>query len=226
MLPASLSSEVLCPAISFTGTGTWAVKQWEASFWTNIEKRGNEAYLPFCLCFWHDSNKWIESARAALSPEKRRISPEWQELKTRVSDSAVPMPSVLHFPQTRAKLTLVLVIDGMPKRALNWSAVTTEDPAWEWGNVSTNNEMLQWGLVKRARIQPAVWSGNLCAQPGFLQQQSHLGLSLPFSPGAAWPRPCLTPWFNLSKLLCVSLTDYGPVLGNVPLIFGELMMHE
>lgn len=131
--PGSLSSEGLCTAISFTGAGTRAVKQWVASLWTNIEKRGNEAHLTFCLCFWHGSKKCSESARAAVSLEKRRISPEWQELKTRGSDCAVPMPSV-PWPrslQTQAKLGVLLLIDGMPKRAINWSAVTPEGPACE-----------------------------------------------------------------------------------------------
>lgn len=87
--------------------------------------------MTFCLCFWRGSNKCSESARAALSQEKRRISPEWQKLKTRGNDSAVPMPSVLWLRslQTQAKSAVVLAMDGMPKRAVNWSAVITEDPA-------------------------------------------------------------------------------------------------
>lgn len=76
---------------------------------------------------------------------------------------------------------------------------------WGWSNMHMCS--LQCGMCEHSQAPPL--------------QQPHLGFSLP-----SWPRVCLTSRFNLSKLFCISLTDYGPELGNVPLIFGELMTHE
>lgn len=88
--------------------------------------------MKFCLHFWHGSNECSENARAALSLEKRRISQEWQKLKNRANEcSCSTISTKAAFSSNsglQAKLVVVLVIQGMLNRALNWSAVTTENP--------------------------------------------------------------------------------------------------